>query len=287
MLLSEIFDIYIQDYIVMSNLSKKTEESYTCASRLLINYFGNVPIESLDFTKIREFKIHLSSWQKPDTVRNNIICVRNVLRFAARRNLSVMRFDEIPVPKREKRTITYLTRAEVKEFIKVVNRKAVGYNTKNRLRNVAIVTLLYATGLRNSELCSLNRDSIKNKSFTVIGKSKNPRICFIDDTTQKSIDNYLKLRTDSEKALFISHNSGKRITPCTLRRVFENACKNSRFENIHPHTIRHSFATDMLEHDVDLVYIADLLGHESLDTTKMYTHYASPKLREIYEKARK
>lgn len=79
--------------------------------------------------------------------------------------------------------------------------------------------------------------------------------------------------------------NGKRITSDTVRKIFQNACKRSDFINVHPHTIRHSFATRLLDKEVDLRYIAELMGHESLDTTRIYTHISNPKLKKIYEKA--
>ena len=181
--------------------------------------------------------------------------------------------------------MNYLTESEIERFIEVVSAKYRGYSRINRLRNKAIVNLLYDSGVRVSELCLLNRNSIKERQFTVIGKSKNPRICFITRKTEEVIAEYLAERNDNEKALFIATQNGKRTTPDTIRKIFQNACKRSDFINVHPHTIRHSFATRLLEKEVDIRYIAELMGHESLDTTKMYTHFSNPKLKKIYEKA--
>lgn len=285
LLISEAFCLYRTDYITMRNLSAKTEEGYEGACKLLVRYFTDIDFTALTFADVRNWRNWLFTWQKPDTVRNNIICLRMVLKFCAIRGYTVLNYNEIPVAKREKRTITYLTQEEVEDFIQEVGRKIRGYSRENRMRNVAIVTLLYATGLRNSELCSLNRDSIKNRSFTMIGKSRSERIGFIDEHTEQILNEYLSLRKDHNKALFITHQTGKRMTPGNLRNVFTAVCERSAFEGIHPHTIRHSYATKLLEKRVDLLYIGDLMGHASLDTTRMYAHYANPALREIYERA--
>lgn len=227
----------------------------------------------------------MMSRMKPDSVRNNIVCLRMVLKFLSIKGIPVLNYNEIPVAKREKRTISYLTYDEVEEFIAEAIRPRRGYLIENRLRNEAIIRLLYATGLRNAELCSLNRDSIKNRTFTVIGKSKTERIGFIDPATDAIIKSYLNSRDDGNRALFISHQTGQRLKPCNIRVIFQNICQNSHFQGIHPHTIRHSYATKLLERRVDFRYIADLMGHADMNTTRMYSHYSNPGLKEIYDKA--
>lgn len=285
MLISEAFEMYRRAEIVMGGLSRKTEESYKYALKLVIGYFGDVPMRSLGAEDVRDFYEHLLGWQKPDTARGNIICLRSVIKYLRRKSYEVLDPEDIKIPKREKRQIEYLTRAEVEEFIEVVGEKRRGYAEINRIRNIAIVKLLYGTGLRVGELCRLNRNSIKNRQFTVVGKSKDPRICFITKEVEEALKDYLKRRSDHNPALFISNQNEKRITAGNIRRVFQNACERSDFENVHPHTLRHSFATHLLNRHVDLRYIADLMGHQSLDTTKMYTHYANPRLKQIYQRA--
>ena len=218
-------------------------------------------------------------------LRGNIICFRSVLRRCVRKGWADIDIEDIKIPKREKRIVNYLTESEIERFIGAVSAKYRGYSRINRLRNTAIVNLLYDSGIRVSELCLLNRNSIKECQFTVIGKSKSPRICFITRKTEEAIAEYLAERSDNERALFIATQNGKRITSDTVRKIFQNACKRSDFINVHPHTIRHSFATRLLDKEVDIRYIAELMGHESLDTTKMYTHFSNPKLKKIYEKA--
>ena len=285
MIVSEAFDLYRRAEIVAGGLSRKTYESYIYAEKHAVGFFGDVPLEHIQAMDVRDFYDHLSTWQKPDTVRGNIICLRSVIKFCGRKNKDIMDAEEIKVPKRQKRQIEYLTAAEMEEFIDIVATPKRGYAEINRLRNVAIVKLLWATGMRVSELCCLNRNSIKKRQFTVVGKSKNPRLCFITEDAEEAINAYLQARTDKNEALFIANQTERRITPGNVRRIFKCVCEKSDFEGVHPHTIRHSFATFMLERNVDLRYISELLGHESLDTTKMYTHFANPRLRMIYENA--
>lgn len=285
LLVSEAFELYRTDHIVMSNLSPKTEESYGVAGKLLVRFTGDVNICRFTFENARDWRRWLLEWQSNDTARGNIICLRMVLKFLRTRGYSVLDWESIPVAKRTKRTIRFLTQEEVAGFIREVSTRRRGYSEENRLRNIAIVTLLYATGLRNSELCSLDRDKIRNRTFTISGKSERERIGFIDESAENAIEDYLSVRSDNDKALFTSRQTGERITDDTIRKIFKNVCARSDFKDVHPHTIRHSYATKLLEKEVDIRYIGDLMGHADLNTTKIYTHYSNPKLRAIYEKA--
>lgn len=285
MLISEAFDLYRADEIRAAHLSLKTDESYIYAKKLAIDYYGDIDVIHIDYKTVQKYYEHLLTWQKPDTARGNIICLRAVFKMLKRRKYAVLDPEDIKVPRREKREIYYLHKDEVEEFIDIVGRPARGYPEANRLRNIAIIRLLFCTGIRVSELCRLNRNTIRQRQFVVVGKSKDPRPCFITAEVEEAIKNYLKVRTDKNPALFISNQNEKRITPGNVRRVFQRACAQSDFDEVHPHTLRHSFATYLLDQGVDLLYIGELMGHQSLETTKMYTHYNNPKLRQIYHAA--
>lgn len=286
MLISEAFRIYRSDYIVMLNQSPKTEEAYSCTGKLLERYFGNIDITSIDFENVRKWHEYLSSYQRPDTVRNNIVNLRNVLKFLRRKQLPVLDYELIPVQRREKRLLKYLNEEEFDRFVAEAGRSRRGYLQANKLRNIALIETLYATGLRNNELCALNRTSIRERQFTVIGKSKDPRIGFTNQRAMDAIYTYLDSRTDSNPALFIAAKSGNRITTHNVREIFQNLCNASEeFSLVTPRTIRHSYATKLLRHKVDIRHIGDLMGHQSLDTTKIYTHYENPELKDIYDNA--
>lgn len=283
--LSQSFKNYINIEIISAGLSTKTKESYMNAEKLAESYFGDCEVSDITAEDVRKYYEHLLEWQQPDTARGNILNLRAVLRRCARKGEITLDLEDFKVPKRQKHMIQWLTEAEFEEFAEIVAKKRQGLPEINRLRNVAIVYLLYSSGIRVSELCSLNRNSIKNRQFTVIGKSKSPRICFINQAANERLDEYLSARSDRNPALFISNQNEKRMTTANVRTIFRNICKNSDFENVHPHTLRHSFATKMLDHNVDIRYISELMGHESLDTTRIYTHFANPKLKDIYDNA--
>lgn len=283
MKISEAFREYRDAEIIAANLSKKTYESYFYSERLAVQFFGDVPVENIRQEDVRDYYQHLLGWQKPDTARGNIICLRAVIRYLGRRGASVMDPEDIKIPKREKRVIEYLTPDEVERFVEVMAAPRRGYPKINRVRNVLIVKILYATGMRVGELCKLNRNSFRGGQTVVVGKSKTPRPVYINEEIEQLISEYIALRSDSNPALFVSDRGGQRLRPDAIRKAFRDACDRSDFNNVHPHTLRHSFATRMLAEGVDIRYIADFMGHESLDTTRMYTHYSNPKLKEIYD----
>lgn len=287
MLLSQAFTSYRQYEVAMGGLSRSTDLSYANCQRLAISYFGNVRLKALDLDSISKFFDHLLTWQKPDSARVNLICLRAVLNYAQIHGIKTLPIEDIRVPKREKRIMLFLTESEQTEFVREVAKPAKGYKLENRLRNVAIVKLILATGLRISEVCKLDLGDIKNKQFTVTGKSKEPRLCFVTQDVEDAIDDYLAIRHDwSSKALFVSYLTGKRVTPNNIQGVFRRVCKSSsKFKGVHPHTLRHSFATRMLEHGMDLRYIAELMGHQSIETTRIYTHYSNLRLKQEYERA--
>ena len=282
MLISESFDTYISDHIAFIGQSGKTEESYIATKKMMIARFGDIPITALGFRDIRDWKLFLDKGRSPNTVRNYIVCLRVVLRFLSLRGVQVINPDTVPVPKRKHTETDYLTEDEFGSLLAAVSRTTRGYCVGNRLRNIAILKTLYATGLRNAELCSLNRSTIKDNTFTVVGKGNKPRICFISKDAVEAIDDYLKCRKDNNEALFVS-KTGQRITPDGVRRIFSFIRKSySEFKGVHPHTIRHSYATKLLKRRVDIRYVKEFMGHESLDTTAHYTHIVNEDLKNIY-----
>jgi site-specific recombinase XerD len=149
---------------------------------------------------------------------------------------------------------------------------------------MAIISMLYATGIRVSELCNLDRTDIKEQnSFTVVGKGGKARLCFFDDRTRCYLNAYLQLRSDDKEALFISTHNDLRITPGNIQEIFRRTWKRAGLSSpVHPHTLRHSFATNLLRNNANIRYVKDMLGHASLDTTMMYTHVVDEDLRRVY-----
>jgi len=283
--ISVAFENYRSDFIAMKGQSEKTEEAYEQTKRRLLERFGDIDITLLTFDDVRDWKLWLDRGRSSNTVRNYVVCLRVVLRFLARRGYCVIDRDEIPVPKKTLNDILYLDDQEIDDFIAAAALPSRGYHRVNRLRNIAIMELIAATGLRNAEVCSLNRTSIKNRTFTVIGKGGYKRIGFVSKRAMDAVETYLGVRDDSNRALFVSYQTGGRIKPGTIRRIFERVCEKYGFGGVHPHTFRHSYATRLLKRRVDIRHVKDLMGHKSLDTTAHYTHVVNEDLKEIYDRA--
>lgn len=282
--ISNAFEMYRRDYIVFSNQSRKTEESSGLAGRSIMSFLGDMPLADLTFQDVRNWKEHLEHTLSQNTVRCYIIKLRVVIKYARLRGYECINEATITPPKRQNKVVDFLTEPEVERLIWAVSQRRAGYSDIQRLRNIAIVCLLYASGIRVGELCAMNRTDIKcGDTFTVIGKGNKPRLCFIDERAQNAISAYLMARTDDNPALFVSELNKKRITKDVVQLIFRIASKLAGFlKAVHPHTMRHSFATNLLRNNTNLVYVRDFLGHKSVQTTEMYTHVVNEDLHKIY-----
>lgn len=290
MRISEAFDEYRKIRIRGKGCSKNTDKAYFYTSKVVIRYFGDVNIRHVTSDKIASFYLELvnpesirTSRVSRNTAREYVMKLRLVIGYCKNSGMWVENPDKICLPKPEKKFASFLTREEFEKFLKAMAESGRGYSEVNRERNVLIVKILFYTGLRIGELCALNRNSIKDGQCVIIGKSKEPRPCYFNTELQQDIDRFLSLRKDGEEALFIANETGKRVTPHNIEQVFRRVSKKSGVCKVTPHTLRHSFATQLIEHGVDIRYVAAFLGHQNLNTTRRYTHVRNMRLREIHE----
>lgn len=287
--LSEAFELYRLNVIVYRNQSAKTEEMNRCAMRSIVNFLGDIPISELNFDMVRKWTTDLRKTRSSNTVRGYILKIRVVLKHLKSLGYDdILDADAIGIPKRDSRVVDFLEVDEVQEMLHAVFKKGAGYSKFKRYRNRAIIALMFSAGLRNGELCAMERTQIKPgvNYFTVIGKGNKPRVCFIDDTTHQYIDEYLALRDDPYPALFVSEQTKGRekINPGVVQMVVKNAAAKAGLDkNIHPHTLRHSFATDLLRNNTNIVYVKEMLGHASIQVTMTYTHVVNEDLRKIHQ----
>lgn len=217
------------------------------------------------------------------------ICIklRVVIKHLQLKGYSVINHELIGIPKRDATVVDFLEVEEVKKLIQASFKKFSGYSRFKRYRNRAMLSLLYSSGIRNGELCAINACQIKpeDNTFTIIGKGNKPRLCFMDDETHKYIDEYMAIRNDNAPALFISEqNKGARVSNEVVQMVVKNCAEKAGLrKSVHPHTLRHSFATDLLRNNTNIVYVKEFLGHENIQTTMTYTHAVNEDLREIHK----
>lgn len=293
MKLSEAFFEYRRVEVQGRGCSLKTDENVRYVEVISLQFFGDINIRKIGIREVSDFYLDLTTNPNrktgkcrivtQNTARDYVVVLRSVIRFCYKRGLKTVNPNEIIVPKREKKKARYIETDQYLKLVNEVSRPARGYARINRVRNTLIVKMLFNTGLRVGELCALNRDSIRNREFSVIGKSKDPRPCFITKDLEQDIARYLSMRSDSNPALFVSNENGKRITPGGIQRMFRLATKKAGLTKVTPHTMRHSFATMLMDEGVDIRHVAALLGHQDLNTTKQYTHVKDYTLHQIYE----
>ena len=278
------------------NYSKHTLISYSHDLKDFYVFLGDANIESADVLFLRKYLALLKENNlSKRTMARKMAAMRTFFRFLIREGyLKVNPMSSLRTPKLEKKLPMVLDENEISRLIEAPTDDVAGR------RDRAILETLYSTGMRVSEIVQLNFDGVDfiGGVCRVVGKGSKERICPIGDRALRSIRHYLELREAEEKkrkkkigerALFLNHSpnqSGSRITDRSIRRIVDKyIAQTCRRENISPHTLRHSFATHLLNRGADLRSVQELLGHENLSTTQIYTHVSTQRLKEAYDKA--
>jgi site-specific recombinase XerD len=224
------------------------------------------------------------------TQNYHLIALRSFLRFCAKRGFDTLTADKIELARTKRPQVTFLTPEELERLAAQAKT-----DTLNGLRDRAIIELLFSSGLRVSELVGLDRDHInlKRREFMVRGKGQKDRPIFISTEAADWIGQYLEKRQDNAKPLFIRYsgtkkvdNSGnfQRLTARSIQRmVARYALLAGITKHVSPHTLRHSFATDLLMNGADLRSVQVMLGHSNIATTQIYTHVTDPHLKKVHE----
>jgi len=290
------------DYLeIEKNRSIKTRVNYERYLKRFLEFSKVSKPDQISQDLVRQYRLWLNRqpvrWirqahHKPTGLQKNtqnyyLIALRNFLKYLAKRDIKTLSADKIELGKQSQRQVSFLEGSEIERLL-----AAPGNSSFKSLRDKAILELLFSTGLRVSELCNLNRDSVNLKSgeFAVRGKGDKIRLVFLSQSAKEAIKNYLEKRKDVDEALFIrqTKNSVKadnlRLTPRSIERLMKYyAAKAGLSKKVTPHTIRHSFATDLLMNGADIRSVQELLGHSNITTTQIYTHITDKKLREVHQ----
>lgn len=280
------------------NRSQKTIANYDHYLTRLIDFTGDIKVSEIDPQLIRKWRLWLNrlgtntSDELSQTTQNyHLIALRAFLKYCAKTDIEALSADKIELARTKRKQVTWLNEDELKRLLaKPDLNKIVG------LRDRAILELLFSSGLRVSELVGLDRGHInlKRREFTVRGKGQKDRPIFISPEAAKWIEHYLKKRSDNAPPLFIRY-SGKRqvdqtgdyqrLTSRSVQRlVARYALLAGITKHVSPHTLRHSFATDLLMNGADLRSVQAMLGHSNISTTQIYTHITDPHLKSVHEK---
>jgi site-specific recombinase XerD len=293
--MAKIHDL-LKDYLnyltIEKNRSLKTVDNY---GRYLKEFLSAAKISSpADITDdaVRSFRLALARRNiKKITQSYYVIALRNFLKYLAKRDIPALAAEKIELPKISRRQIEIPEYGEIERLL-----SAPKGNDLRSLRDRAILETLFSTGLRLSELCNLGRyEDFARGELTVRGKGEKLRVVFLSDRAKKAIKEYLDKRTDAEPALFVSLSKvakdspqspkvlGK-ITPRAVQRLVDQRAREAGIgKKVHPHMLRHMFATDLLMNGADLRSVQEMLGHANITTTQVYTHLTNKELREIHE----
>lgn len=251
---------------------------------------------------VREFRIWLNRQpgtagdMKKKTQNYYLIAVRAFLKYLRRIGVECLSPERIELAKVGARDLDLITASELERLLKGPDKAYAEAKSEpeklSALRDRAILELLFSTGLRVSELCSLDSDlDLSRDEFSVRGKGDKVRVVFLSPSAKEAVREYLKKRGDMSDALFAGYGSiGKkkkdvsRLTPRSVERIVKGyAIKAGITRKVTPHVIRHSFATDLLENGADLRSVQALLGHANIATTQVYTHVTDKHLREVHK----
>ena len=300
MFISEALTDFLEHLEVESGRSQKTIINYQLYLERFIDFAGDIHVDKITSELIRQYRLWLNRYKNDNTGESlslitqsyHLIALRGLLTYLSRRDIKSLAADKIILPKTVRKQVTFLQYDEVLRMI-----EQIPTDTESGLRDRAIVELLFSSGLRVSELVNLNRDNInlKRREFMVRGKGQKDRPVFISKGAAEHVSKYLESRTDSLPALFLSY-SKRTATPSTSgdyrrlsarsiqRMVSQYARLAGITKHVSPHTMRHSFATDLLMNGADLRSVQSMLGHSNISTTQVYTHVTDQHLKDIHER---
>ena len=305
--ISELVADFLESLEIEKGRSTKTIENYGLYLSRFIDlitedFEGQEMIKPSDITPevLRRFRLKLNRFSDNQnkerlsalTQSYHLIALRGFFKYLAKREIKSLDPSLIDLPRAAKKQVTFLHFDEIERLL-----AEIPLDTESGLRDRAIIELLFSGGLRVSELCSLNRDSInlERREFMVRGKGKKDRPIFIDKSTAECIEDYLNMRTDTLPALFLNNSANqqipstsgdfRRLTPRSIERIVQKYTRLAGItKHVTPHTMRHSFATDLLMNGADIRSVQSLLGHANISTTQIYTHITDPHLKEVHEK---
>jgi len=280
------------------NRSQKTIENYDHYLTRLVDFAGDIKVEEIDVELIRKWRLWLNrlgtntSDELSKTTQNyHLIALRSFLKYCAKRDVPALTADKVELARTVRKQVTFLTEGELERVFDQPD-----LNTLGGLRDRAILELLFSSGLRVSELVGLDRDHInlQRREFMVRGKGQKDRPIFISEDAAAWIQAYLDKRQDTSRPLFVRYSGRKkvdmsgnfhRLTARSVQRlVARYALLAGITKHVSPHTLRHSFATDLLMNGADLRSVQAMLGHSNIATTQIYTHVTDPHLKNVHEK---
>jgi site-specific recombinase XerD len=293
---------------IEKGLSNNTQRNYKQYLNLFVGWLKKINNENLlpheltaehiwDYRLYlaRTYKTHYGEYLGKKSQNYYLIALRALLDFLADRDIETLSSSKVKLAKQKNdETISFLEVRDMEEMLKVPDIK-----TSIGLRDRTIMELFFSSGMRISELVALNVDQmsfLKDKDtkrtfeLSIVGKGKHIRTIFISPHAAGWLRTYLLSRKDVQKPLFINHrgkdmDDDHRLTPRSIQKMISRCAMLAGItKKVTPHTLRHTYATDLLGHGADLRSVQELLGHKNVATTQIYTHVTNKGLRDIHEK---
>jgi site-specific recombinase XerD len=280
------------------NASQRTIKNYDHYLKRFLEFAGDIEPQKIDLSLVRKYRLFLSRYTDPETkqplkrVTQNyfMIALRSFLRYLARIDINTLSPEKIELGEEDPSPLKVLDEDNLQRLLETPDG-----TTKEGMRDKTILEMLFSTGLRVSELASLNCDQInlKSREFGVVGKGGKERVVFLSNEACQWLEKYLTFRKDTFKPLFIRYqgkvdptDDGERMRLSTrsIERIVEKYVKQSGLSiKATPHTLRHNFATDLLMNGADIRSVQEMLGHSNISTTQIYTHITNRQLKEVHK----
>ena len=284
-----------KEYLISQNYSKHTLRAYLGDVEQFYEFIKKffpdkkVSVEDINKSMFRDFLQHLSEQKDGNrTLARKVISIKAFFSYMIQNGFTHHNpLIEIKIPKFEKHAATFLTENDMRFVLQIPDQEDIF-----GIRNLAILELLYSTGIRIGELSGLKIKDVdfRQNQIKVLGKRSKTRIIPMGSFAIAALEKYLKIRDSFIKTVdvpefFLSKN-GNPLSADELRYIVNKYLKViEKSKNYSPHTLRHTFATHMLDHGADLRSVQELLGHSSLTSTEVYTHTSMQKLKEVYKTA--
>lgn len=306
MYITELIGDFLEHVEIEKGRSKRTAENYERYLLRFLDIAGDITgkgeelkAEDIDEEVYRKFRIQLNrittetgEGLQAITQMYHLVALRGFLKYLVRRGVKSLDPSLVELPHVVRKQVTFLHFDEVEDLLEEID-----LGTETGLRDRAIIELLFSGGLRVSELVKLNRDSInlERREFIVRGKGSKDRPIFISQAAADRVQEYLDARTDTLVPLFLNNSkhlqeadtSGnyRRLTARSIERIVQKYARLAGItKHVSPHTLRHSFATDLLMNGADLRSVQAMLGHSDISTTQIYTHVTDQHLKDVHER---